>query len=55
MSPLLKNYEPRIDLNSVYVTANQDSNEMSVQVDYNIVGLPIASQNIEFLLQPTRV
>ena len=55
ISTLLKNYEPRIDLNSVYVTANQDSNEMSVQVDYNIVGLPIASQNIEFLLQPTRV
>ena len=55
ISTLLKNYEPRIDLNSVYVTANQDSNEMSVQIDYNIVGLPIASQNIEFLLQPTRV
>ena len=55
ISTFLKNYEPRIDLNSVYVTANQDSNEMSVQVDYNIVGLPIASQNIEFLLQPTRV
>ena len=52
---LLRNYEPRIELNSVYVIANQDSNEMSVQVDYNIVGLPIASQNIEFLLQPTRV
>ena len=55
ISTLLGNYEPRIDLNSVYVTANQDSNEMSVQIDYNIVGLPIASQNIEFLLQPTRV
>ena len=55
ISTLLKNYEPRIELNSVYVTANQDSNEMSVQVDYNIVGLPIASQTIEFLLQPTRV
>ena len=55
ISTLLKNYEPRIELNSVYVTANQDSIEMSVQIDYNIVGLPIASQNIEFLLQPTRV
>ena len=55
ISTLLGNYEPRIELNSVYVTANQDSNEMSVQIDYNIVGLPIASQNIEFLLQPTRV
>ena len=52
---LLKNYEPRIELNSVYVIANLDSNELNVQVDYKIVGLPVPSQNIEFLLQPTRV
>ena len=55
ISTLLKNYEPRIELNSVYVIVNADSNELSVQVDYNIVGLPIPSQTIEFLLQPTRV
>ena len=55
ISTLLKNYEPRIELNSVYVIAKQDSNELTIQVDYNIVGLPIPSQNIEFLLQPTRV
>ena len=52
---LLRNYEPRIELNSVYVIANLDSNELNVQVDYKIVGLPVPSQNIEFLLQPTRV
>ena len=55
ISTLLKNYEPRIELNSVYVIANLDSNELNVQVDYKIVGLPVPSQNIEFLLQPTRV
>ena len=53
ISTLLGNYEPRIELNSVYVIADQDSNELSIQVDYNIVGLPIPSQTIEFLLQPT--
>ena len=52
---LLRNYEPRIELNSVYVIANQDSNDLNIQIDYNIVGLPIPSQTIEFLLQPTRV
>ena len=52
---LLKNYEPRIELNSVYVEANQDSNALNVQVDYKIVGLPVPTQDIEFLLQPTRV
>ena len=51
---LLSNYEPRIDLNSVYVIANQDTNALQIQVDYNIVGLPLPRQNIEFLLQPTR-
>ena len=55
ISTFLGNYEPRIELNSVYVIADQDSNELSIQVDYNIVGLPIPSQTIEFLLQPTRV
>ena len=55
ISTLLKNYEPRIELNNVYVVANEDSYELQVQIDYNIVGLPIPSQNIEFLLQPTRV
>ena len=52
---LLRNYEPRIELNSVYVIANQDSNDLNIQIDYDIVGLPVPSQNIEFLLQPTRV
>ena len=55
ISTLLKNYEPRIELNNVYVIADQDFNQLNIQVDYNIVGLPIPSQSIEFLLQPTRV
>ena len=55
ISTLLKNYEPRIELNNVYVIADQDFNQLNIQVDYNIVGLPIPSQTIEFLLQPTRV
>ncbi len=32
ISTLLGNYEPRIELNSVYVIADQDSNELSIQV-----------------------
>ena len=55
ITSLLTNYEPRIDLNSVYVIDDQDSNALEIQVDYNIVGLPFPRQNIEFLLQPTRV
>ena len=52
---LLKNFEPRINLSDIKVIANQDSNSLEIKVSYEIVGLPLPQQNIEFLLQPTRV
>lgn len=52
---VLRNFEPRITVNSVTTTLFDDSNELNVQISYNIVGLPLPTQNIEFLLQPTRV
>lgn len=52
---LLDNYEPRIDATEVLVTFPPDSNELLVNISYDIVGLPFPTQNIEFLLQPTRV
>lgn len=52
---LLKNYEPRIKLSTISVTYPQDSNDLSIRISYDIVGLPFPVQNIEFLLQPTRV
>tara|TARA_B100002019_G_scaffold231015_1_gene204530 strand:+ start:1389 stop:1715 length:327 start_codon:yes stop_codon:yes gene_type:complete len=52
---LLENYEPRIETSEVLVSYPMDSNEMLVNIRYDIVGLPFPIQNIEFLLQPTRV
>jgi len=52
---LLENYEPRITLNTVDVKSQIDSNELSIRIEYEITGLPFPPQNIEFLLQPTRV
>ena len=52
---LLSNYEPRIRLNSVIVESLVDSYELQIRVEYDITGLPFPSQNIEFLLQPTRI
>ena len=52
---LLNNFEPRIDLSDINVIADPDSNSLEVKVTYQIVGLPFPQQNIEFLLQPTRV
>jgi phage baseplate assembly protein W len=52
---LLKNYEPRIRLTNVIVESLVDSYELQIRIEYEIVGLPIPIQNIEFLLQPTRI
>ena len=52
---LLENYEPRITLNDVSAVAQQDSYDLYIRIGYLITGLPFPPQNIEFLLQPTRV
>ena len=52
---LLKNYEPRIELTNVFVEGQNDTNELFIQIDYDIIGLPLPTQAIEFILQPSRV
>ena len=52
---LISNYEPRIRLTSVIVESLVDSYELQIRVEYEITGLPFPTQNIEFLLQPTRI
>ena len=52
---LLKNYEPRIRLSNVIVESLIDSYELQIRIEYEITGLPFPIQNIEFLLQPTRI
>ena len=52
---LLKNFERRISLSSVLVTYLEDSNDLNVRIAYTIIGLPVPTQTIDFVLQPTRV
>ena len=52
---LLSNYEPRITLTNVFVEGDKDSNDLFIQIEYDITGLPLPRQNIEFILQPSRV
>jgi phage baseplate assembly protein W len=52
---LLKNFERRISLTSVLITYPDESNDLNVRISYDIVGLPVPSQTVEFILQPTRV
>ena len=55
ISVLLKNYEPRITLTNVIAESLVDSYELQIRIEYEITGLPFPTQNIEFLLQPTRI
>ena len=52
---LLQNFEPRIALTGVIVESLVDSYELQIRIEYDITGLPFPSQNIDFLLQPTRI
>jgi phage baseplate assembly protein W len=52
---LLKNFEKRIFLSSVLVTYPEESNDFNVKISYDVIGLPIPTQTVDFILQPTRV
>ena len=51
----LLNYEPRIDNIEVTVTVAPDTNEMNCTVQYDIVGIPAPTQEVDVLLFPARV
>lgn len=51
---LINNFEPRVNLRSVNVELLLDSNELNISIVYDIVGLPVPTQAISFILQPTR-
>ena len=51
----LNNYEPRIDNIDVSVSILADSNEMNCTVQYDIVGIPAPTQEVDVLLFPARV
>ena len=48
------NYEPRVNLLDVLVNPNPDENEMNVTIKYEIVGIDIPPQQLDFVLLPTR-
>jgi len=52
---LLENYEPRIKNVDVVCSYDLNSTDMNVRISYIIAGLQFPQQNIEFILQSTRV
>ena len=50
----IRRFEPRVDLKSVQVNPDFDSNQYDVVITYQIIGADISEQQLEFVLQPTR-
>ena len=48
------NYEPRVKLNNVNVNLNPNENEINLTITYEIVGVDIPPQQLDFVLLPTR-
>lgn len=52
---LLENFEPRISVNNVLIESNEENYELNVEIYYDIIGLPIQTQSVDFILQPSRL
>ena len=50
----INNYEPRVKLDRVDVSANLDDHEFDVSIRYFIIGANARTQQLSFALQPTR-
>ena len=50
----LLNFEPRIDNIRVTVSIYPDSNELNCTVQYDIIGIPAPTQEVDVLLFPAR-
>ena len=52
---LLENFEPRIAEVEIKISFPFDTNDLNVTIAYDIVGLTLPRQNVDFILQSTRI
>tara|TARA_B100000214_G_scaffold271437_1_gene201746 strand:- start:2329 stop:2733 length:405 start_codon:yes stop_codon:yes gene_type:complete len=52
---VITNFEPRVNLKNVNVSSIPDENTLNVEISYDIIGLPLPQQTIDFILEPTRL
>ena len=50
----IENYEPRVELISVEAIPDYDNNQFDAVGTYEIIGMEIPPQELQFVLQPTR-
>jgi len=51
---VINNFEPRVKVTFVGVNLYPEDNSMDINIEYDIIGLNIQRQSINFILQPTR-
>ncbi len=49
----VRNYEPRVRLLNVQANADPDNNSFDVTIAYQIIGVDVPPQSLQFVLQPT--
>ena len=52
---IIRNFEPRVILTNVNIESKPDENTLDIELSYNIVGLSLPTQTINFILEPTRL
>ena len=50
----IDNYEPRVDLLDVQAFPDYDNNSFDVTIVYEIIGIEIPAQELQFVLQSSR-
>ena len=50
----ITNFEPRVILRNVIAQPNYGNNELNISIVYNIIGIDVPAQQLDFVLQPTR-
>lgn len=51
---VISNFEPRVNLTELRIDIRPDDHELEISILYDIVGLPVPTQVLTFVLQPTR-
>ena len=54
ISQSIRNFEPRVRLRNVITDPNFDDNAFNVTIIYDIIGIDVPAQELQFVLQPTR-
>lgn len=51
---VINNFEPRVILRQLLIDPIPEQNQLNITIIYDIVGLSVPTQTINFVLQPTR-